>query len=264
MHRLISIAFSHYNEKARFALDRAGVRFVDERYLPTFHFAAVALATGGARGGQPDKVSTRFSTPVLIKDSGELLHDSSEIVRFASGHLPTSESLYPSPEVEELEARFHDELGPHSRRIAYHAVLADGDLANEIARANVSARQATLFRLGRLALSQGIRRALEIRPDSVARSKVRVCEVFEEVSQRIGDRRYLVGNRFTAADLSFACLAAPVLLPSRTEGYSAVLPRPESVSSDFRELVSNLRESAAGRYALRILREERQSGPSAP
>ena len=34
---LVTIAFSHFCEKARWALDHAGVRYVEERYAPVAH-----------------------------------------------------------------------------------------------------------------------------------------------------------------------------------------------------------------------------------
>jgi hypothetical protein len=70
--RLITIRFSHYNERARWALDRLGVAYEEEPYMPLFHVLAVARATRG-RGGSADHHSTRYSTPVLITDSGRVL-----------------------------------------------------------------------------------------------------------------------------------------------------------------------------------------------
>ena len=64
-----------------------------------------------------------------------------------------------------------------------------------------------------------IRTAFRITPDSAERSRQRVHEVFREVDKYLRDgRRFLVGDRFTAADLTFAALASPVLhqmTPSR-------------------------------------------------
>jgi len=78
MHRLISLSFSHYNEKARWALDRFAVPYREERYLPFFCSMAVVVATRG-RGGAADRTSSRYSTPVLITENGRVLTDSSVI-----------------------------------------------------------------------------------------------------------------------------------------------------------------------------------------
>jgi glutathione S-transferase len=67
-------------------------------------------------------------------------------------------------------------------------------------------------------------------------------------------RRYLVGDRFTAADLTFAALAAPVLLP---EECHAVQPALEEVPAAMREEILFLRDSDAGQFALRLFEQER-------
>ena len=75
MHRLITLSFSHYNEKARWALDRFAVPYEEERHMPFFCSVAVAVATRG-RGGAADRSSSRYSTPVLLVDDGQVLTDS--------------------------------------------------------------------------------------------------------------------------------------------------------------------------------------------
>ncbi|HET6281472.1 MAG TPA: glutathione S-transferase N-terminal domain-containing protein, partial [Polyangia bacterium] len=45
--RLITIPISHYCEKARWALDRAGAAYVERKYLPVAHLLPVWLAGGG-------------------------------------------------------------------------------------------------------------------------------------------------------------------------------------------------------------------------
>ena len=55
-----------------------------------------------------------------------------------------------------------------------------------------------------------------------------IDRVFEDIAARLaGGRRYLVGDRFTAADLTLAALAAPALLPA---GYGVRLPEPSGTS----------------------------------
>ena len=60
-----------------------------------------------------------------------------------------------------------------------------------------------------------VRTAYKITPEGAQRSLERVRGVFRQVDERLSDgRRFLAGERFTAADLTFAALAAPVLFPA--------------------------------------------------
>jgi glutathione S-transferase len=103
------------------------------------------------------------------------------------------------------------------------------------------------------------RAALRITPDSAERSKLRVREIFEEVDERMREgRRYLVGHRFTAADLTFAALASPMLLPA---GCGAAHPVLDKVPPAKREEVRGLRDNEAGRFVLRLYSEERVRAP---
>jgi glutathione S-transferase len=66
--------------------------------------------------------------------------------------------------------------------------------------------------------------------------------------------RFLVDDRFTAADLTFAALAAPVLLPAKCR---AVQPALDVVPAATREEILRMRDTAAGQFALRLFSDER-------
>ncbi len=88
-----------------------------------------------------------------------------------------------------------------------------------------------------------------------ARKPERVRGVFTQVDERLrGGRRFLVGDRFTAADLTFAALAAPVLLPAECR---AAAPALEAVPATMREEILRLRDTDAGQFALRLFAQER-------
>ncbi|WP_223265186.1 glutathione S-transferase C-terminal domain-containing protein [Nostoc sp. 'Peltigera membranacea cyanobiont' 210A] len=49
-------------------------------------------------------------------------------------------------------------------------------------------------------------------PESAANSLNQIKRLFEKVNNLLADgRSYLVGNSFSAVDLTFACLVAPIL-----------------------------------------------------
>ncbi len=258
MHRLITIRFSHYNEKARWALDRYRVPYREDGYLPMFHFAPMMLLSAQHGMGKSDRVSSPFSTPALLTDDGRVMRDSSEIVRYVSDRFAKG-ALYPTPEVGELEQRFHDELGPHTRRVAYFFALGDPALLPRIADENVGRAQAWAFKRVAPLVTRGIRRNLRVDRAHADRSRDKVLAVFDEVSRRVAGRQYLVGDTFSAADLAFACMAAPALLPTPDEGYGAWLPPVDAVPSEIAKVVTELRASEAGKYALRMFATERRA-----
>jgi glutathione S-transferase len=262
--QLVTIAFSHYNEKARWGLDRFGAPYRQIRCMPLLHFPAVMWATR-LRGGRSERSSTRWSTPVLVTEDGERLCDSSMIVRWASERFGTPKTtLYPAEhraEVEALEDHLNDHVGPHTRRFAYYHVLRTPGMLARIARDNVGRLQAAVFVAGIPLARAGLRRALGVDHERAEASLRRVREEMAALDDRLGDRPYLVGDRFTAADLSAACLLAPALLVSRSEGYGAVLPELSALPHEAADVVSELRQTRIGRHCLRMFAEERR-GPS--
>ena len=100
-----------------------------------------------------------------------------------------------------------------------------------------------------------MRRGMNINPTSVERSLDYARQVFGAVDHRLADgREFLAGGVFTAADLSFAALAAPVLLPPE---YGASLPSLEELPAAVVELVTEFRATAAGDFGLRLYRNHR-------
>ncbi len=100
-----------------------------------------------------------------------------------------------------------------------------------------------------------LRRRLRISDERTVADVAGICAVFDDVAARVAERRYLVGDAFSAADLTFACMAAPVLAPTE---YGSPLPRVDELPPALRELVEELRLHPAGAYALRLFREERR------
>ena len=242
--RLITIPISHYCEKARWALERAEIPYREEPHLQAIHCVHVWRAGRGR------------TAPVLVT-ADVVLTDSTDILRWIDGRSDLG--LYPDPEAAALETHFDDELGPHGRRWMYHRILERSDLVREYGVAGVPrwerlALPALLPLMRRL-----ISRLLEVDDATAADSRERVRAVFEEVAERLSDgRSFLCGDAFTAADLTFAALAAAVLVPAR---YGVPLPQPELLPEPFAAEVRTLREHPAGRFALRLYDQERPYTP---
>lgn len=245
---LITIPISHYCEKARWALEWAGVSYEERPHLQGFHRVAVRRAGGGR------------TAPVLVSD-GRVLAESAEIVKEANALAPAERRLFPddlaaAAEVRELQRDLDARFGPHGRRWMYYELRGRGDLARAYACTGVPAWQRRSLPLFYPAISRVIDRYLEITPDTAAESEAAVRKVFEEIGKRLADGRpYLCGERFTAADLTFAALSGPVLVPPE---YGVPLPQPDELPPVMAATVRELREHPAGAHALAMFREKRR------
>jgi glutathione S-transferase len=246
-YRLITIPPSHYCEKARWALELAGVPFREEGHPPLFHRWATRRAGGGR------------TTPVLI--AGErVLSDSTDILEFLQNEQRDGWRPYPlDPRLrettEELEELFDTRLGPHTRRLAYYHLLQDNRLFLESVLAGIEGAEGAFFRLFAPVIKKLMRVGMRIDNEGAERSLAHLQKLFNEVSDLLSSGSgYLVGDSFGAADLTFASLAAPVLLP---KGYGSPLPSLDQVPTELLVQIEEFRSSPAGTFALRMYRDHR-------
>jgi glutathione S-transferase len=245
--RLITIPFSHYCEKARWALERAGVPFVERGYLPILHVLPTRRAGG-------------TTVPVAVA-GGKSLSDSADIVTYADEQASAERKLYPTDagaraEVEAIEAETSAKFGRATRLFAYHHGLPRASALAEMVRPGLTALQAFVMPALVPFAAVLIRRGYRITPASAEQAAETVRRTFADFSERLAGKRYFVGDRFTAADLTFSALAAPVVLP---EGHPAMAARLEGLSPEHRAMVLELRETTAGKHVTRMYREERKA-----
>ena len=240
--RLITIPISHYCEKARWALDRAGVAYREERHVQIVHRVA-SRRTGG-----------RGTVPVLVAPEGVFVQ-SADILAYADRH---GAQLYPDAmraEVTALERDFDADLGPEGRRWMYFHLLPRKDLGVAYNCSGVPAWERRAFPVMLGVMSGYIRHLFAIGPETGAQARAAVQRTFDAVAARLEDgRRYLCGDAFTAADLAFAALAAPAIVPPE---YGTPLPQPAQLPAEMAAGVRAFRAHPAGAFASRLFREER-------
>jgi len=242
--RLITIPFSHYCEKARWALERCGIPYEEDGHLPLFHYIANIFARANR------------TVPAVI-DGATRITDSTDIVAWADSKrpgtlIPEDEAL--RKEALALEDQLDLHLGPATRRWGYFHLLPRRDLEHILTRGVPSWEKVALKATRPIAVGL-LKRGLKINAAGAERSRLKIEEAFALIAALLGDgRRYLVGNRFSVADLTFASLASPVLLPRE---HPFGLPPPDEFPEAARAQIEAWRASPAGAFALRIYADHR-------
>jgi glutathione S-transferase len=223
---LWQLDISHYSEKARWALDHKGVAYRRRAPLPGGHMAVALWLT---RGGEK-------TLPILQLD-GRTVGDSTAIVAALEARYPEP-PLYPSdPEQRRralaLEDFFDEELGPHTRLLAFHELINEPEMFAEVASQAVPAplgrakgfvgayaRAFTSLRFG----------ANSDAAAETARAKIVVAMDRLDAELAASGGEYLVGEGFTVADLTAAALFYPLVAPD--EGpLPDDTPRPPALES---------------------------------
>ena len=213
--RLVTIPISHYCEKARWALDRAGVAYREEPHIQLVHVVAARRAGGGR------------TVPVFVTDDGTAIGESAAILRWADTQVAAERRLYPDgetgAEAARIEAWLDAGLGPDGRLWMYHGTLPVVRDMAPWALAGTPRWERRAFRRVRPAARPGDpplpgrrrrrgRRRARARGRRLRRGRRRCSPTGARSSP---------GERFTAADLTFGALSASVLMP---EGYGSPLP----------------------------------------
>ena len=241
--RLITLPISPFNELARWSLERRRIPYREEPQALVWH---------GGGGGGP-------TTPVLVTDT-EALGDSREICSWADRQPAPGPRIFPDghqgDEVRSFVDRMVEELGPQTRRIAWGHLIEDVSLADRYWGQALDGRQRRwqlrLLKIGRPI----VRRRLRLGPEQLEDAAPKVRAIFDLVAEMIGDgERYLFGDSMSAADMAFAAMSMPAVLPK--EGFPVDLPDPDAMGK-MGPGIDELREHPAGRFALRLYREERR------
>ncbi|HMD51096.1 MAG TPA: glutathione S-transferase family protein [Solirubrobacteraceae bacterium] len=249
MLRLVTIPISHYCEKARWALERAGLGYREEPHVQGVH--RVASRRAGGRG----------TVPVLVTGEGAIA-DSSEILDWTDRRIAPEQRLFPDDprqrgEVAALCRRLDGELGPRGRRLIYVHMFAQPKMALDFNNRGVPAWEDRAIRWGWPLAARFVSRELGIRRGIEIEDEAAVWRELDFVAGLLADgRRHLCGDRFTAADLTFAALCASVLLPP---DYGVPLPQPELLAPSTAALVGRAREHPAGRHALAVIADRRRA-----
>lgn len=195
---------SHYNEKARWALDFKEIphtrRALFLGYLP------MALWKTG-----------RATLPILIQDN-QAIGDSSRIIAALEQQQPDP-PLYPASDADrsralELEDFFDEEFG-HAVRAFLLTPMLDVDPDASLAALGLgqTERAIRFARMGFPAFRAFYKLRHKINKRSPEAWRQKVIEGLDRIDAERRPSGYLVGDHFTVADLTAAALASPLVWP---------------------------------------------------
>ncbi len=250
------IPVSHYNEKVRWALAWKGIEHERRAPPPGAHMAVAMWLTRSAH----------HTFPVLTLD-GRGIGDSTAIIAALEERQPEP-PLYPSDPDEkrralELEEFFDEELGPHIRLLAWHELtsdeegpgigpVTDASLPPALTRVAPLRAGANAFGAAYVKLRFGVSDT-----GSAALARDKVAAAFDRMESELGDREYLVGDRFTVADLTAASLFYPLVQPP--EGPTVLTEIPPALE----EFVAQFRDRPGHAYVAEMFRRHRKPAVAA-
>jgi glutathione S-transferase len=235
--------FSHFNEKARWALDWKGVAHRRRSFLPGPHMLPVLWGTG------------QKQVPVLVLD-GKAIPDSTAIIAALEAAYP-ERPLYPAdPALREralaLEEFFDTQLGPHIRRAFFYDLLPHSDWAASAMSVGFGPAARFAYRAFFPVTRFLMRTDMRIDASGAELGRAKTLAALDRVEAELGPSGYLVGDAFSVADLTAAALLAPIVTPPEFP-YVPPGPLPEPAAT-FRASVA---ERRAFRWAEEMFRRHR-------
>lgn len=203
--RLLEFPHSHFCEKARWALDFKGIPYRAEPLLPGLHMLTV-------RRYAPDT-----SVPVLI-NGRDVVQGSGKIIDYLEQKFPDP-SLTPLQDAEhqeclEIESAMDSRLGKPIRQILYDRLLAYPDFIRYCFTHSMPTWKQYLFKAFYPTLRYKIHQQYVVSAAKVEEGRRRFDSAIDELEERLQHGGYLVGDRFTRADLSVASMLSLLVMPS--------------------------------------------------
>lgn len=208
MFELYDFRFSHFSEKARWALDFKGVPYTPRHLLPGFHMRTTR------------KLAPRTSVPIL-KTDGAVIQGSTEIIDFLDQTVAERSLTPPDPQdansAIEWEKYLDAEIGVPLRLWFYFHTLPDRDRALRFLCAGSTWLQRSIFALSFTEIRQRMSQFMSIDAENASNAERRFALAFDRLDQTLEQGPFLVGNRFSRADLTACSLLWPLCRPGESE-----------------------------------------------
>ncbi|MGZ3407304.1 MAG: hypothetical protein ACXVAN_12720, partial [Polyangia bacterium] len=182
-----------------------------------------------------------------------------EILRWADAQAPADKKLLPADgaaraAADQLEDELDEVLGPATRLWAYAHGLRNRPLLRAmVAPSFPRAVDRVLLALLLPRVGPMIEKQYGATREAGDRAEGVIVDGFDKVSALLEKRPYLAGDRFGAADLTFAALGGAIVLPRENRWLDSEV----ELTAPMRAFIERLRATRAGEHAARCYREHR-------
>jgi glutathione S-transferase len=202
---LLQFPYSHYNEKARWALDFTGITHTRRNLLPGPHMRTMRKLTG------------QTAVPAL-RLGDDIIAGSERIIDVLEERFPDP-PLYPADQEQrahalEIQTWFGDKVGPAVRAASFADTLNAKDYVARMFSEGQAGPKRLLYRAMFPMVARLIANGYKVHDaDRMEWARNRTREGLDFVVANAGPDGYLVGDKFSVADLTAAAMLAVTAHP---------------------------------------------------
>jgi cytochrome P450/glutathione S-transferase len=241
------------SEIARWVLDRNHILYANEMHA-SWKIHSLADKAAGKKG--------KKNYPVL-KMTDAFIYGIESIIMFWEKRCLPQDRLLPEDKAQldkvlDLYYQFTDDFfAGMVEKYMYNMLISSKRLAGKVLKQGIQSSEGGFFGLRFPGIKNMLTRDYELLENNTDECIVEIRKVFGKVDKILADgRKYLTGNKFTLADLAFAAIAAPLILP---EEYGGALPRINEVPDAYRSHITELRATRAGQFVFMLYQANRPS-----
>ncbi len=248
---LLQFPYSHYNEKARWALDWKRVPHRRRSLLPGPHALTIRRLTGQTK------------VPVL-RLGEEILPGSAWIIGELEQRFPDP-PLFPEDaglreRALEIQERFDEQVGPNVRLALFAVLLNEPTYVCRLFASQRGAVTRALYRASFPLVGGVMRRSMGISgPETIVAAEKVTREALDFVATQAGPGGFLVGERFSVADLTAAALLAPIANPAHPD-----MARPQPMPASLSRWLERWEDHAGVAWVREQYRRHRPPASAAP
>jgi len=240
------------DEIARWVLDLNDILYKDEPHAPILSAAIMTKLTG---------VPGMNNNPVLIKTDA-LIYSADSIVKYFDQRSLPSKTLIPkdqqkAQEVLALYDLFTGDYEYAMSRYVYSLMIPNKNFATSVITKRIPWNEKLTCRLRYSSLSRILQEQLDLSESTPGERLAYIKTIFKQVEDLLSDgRKYLTGEKITLADIAFASVSAPLIVPYE---FGGVVPPINETPPELRKTINELRTTIAGQFVLRLYYEDRPS-----